>query len=137
MQTYSVTVWDFGGTNTGSCQFLTCTPVHGKISSRNSLFNRLRQINNNNNNCCFTCMVRKTDKPVFYFGTQPHLWAYIPSHLIPSARHELPYSSFLSVPPGPRLILSIFPVPIFLCLSISLLCCVSLPLSSVFSRSST
>lgn len=56
-----------------------------------------------------------------------------PSHVIPSARHELPHSSFLSMPPGPRLILTIFPV--FLRLSLCLLCSVSL--SSVFSCSSS
>lgn len=50
------------------------------------------------------------------------LGLHFPSYLIPPAKRELPCSSFLSVPPGPCLILSIFPVPIFPCLSISPLC---------------
>lgn len=117
----SMTAWDSGGAN---CSLLTCTLVHWLLKFP------VQQATQHKQQQLLLYMHGWKDRQVCVFlghkGSSVGL--YPPSHLIPSARHELPYSSFLSVPLGPCLILPIFPVAIFLSLSMPL---AVLPLSQL------
>lgn len=127
----------FGRWNTESCALSTCTLETWKHLLQKFPVHQATQHKQQQQLLLYTHGWKDRQACVFIWHKSSSVGLYSPSHLIPSARHELPSSSFLSMPPGPCLILPIFPLPIFLPLTLSLLCSISLSLSSVFSCSST